>query len=88
MTSVALVVQLPSVRGGPAVYEPGTIQSLPPCDALCTCVYVGAPWGAARAPGVVRGSGKNDGHSPCGNPGCLPMRYHVCGGAHPAQSAE
>ena len=27
--------------------------------------------------GVVRGSGKNEGHSPCGKPGCGPIVYQL-----------
>ena len=42
-----------------------------------TCVGVGAPAGALPAPGVVRGKGKKEGHSPTGKPGCLPILYQV-----------
>jgi hypothetical protein len=59
------------------VYVPTCIQSFPPCEHLWTCVGVVAPAGAGPAPGVVRGRGKKDGHSPPGKPGCLPMRYQV-----------
>ena len=76
-TSGSRAVQLPLLRGGPATYAPTCIHSLPPCEALCTCVGSGAPAGAGPAPGVVRGKGKNEGHSPTGNPGCLPILYQL-----------